>query len=506
MMTHDFILPDLGEGLTEAEIVSWLVSVGDTIAIDQPVVEVESAKSIVELPSPFGGVVEALFGEAGQVIHSGQVLLSVTDAAEPAPESAPVSAPSVGAAPGTLPAPAAVAAAASSSADSAASSSADSAAESPAESPAESGGASGAVLVGYGTSENARPVRRPSSARFGARGGEPAPQQILVTTAAVITPGAGPTRPGLPSPVVSPIVRRLARENGFDASTLRGSGPNELVLRRDVEARIHARGQAAAATAAAQTLPQVHSAAPAPAPAAAAELGAPTIGDTRIPITGLRKVVAERLAQSRREIPEATIWLDVDATELFGARDRLLAVTGERFSVTALIARFVVEGLRRYPLLNASVDTASQEILVRGDINLGIAAQTPRGLMVPVVHGAHGLTTRQLRDSIAGLVTQSRDGAFAPDALSGGTFTLNNFGSLGVDGSAAIINHPEAAILGIGRMIERPWVVDHELAVRTVVELSMVFDHRVCDGDTAAGFLTFVARCIESPVSLLADL
>ncbi|MBG6057524.1 pyruvate/2-oxoglutarate dehydrogenase complex dihydrolipoamide acyltransferase (E2) component [Cryobacterium sp. MP_M5] len=489
MMTNDFILPDLGEGLTEAEIVSWLVSVGDTIAIDQPVVEVESAKSIVELPSPFGGVVKALFGEAGQVIHSGQVLLSVTDSTQPSsgPVPPPASAPEPASASASAPEPAATPVGPS---------------EEPSEEPSE---ASGAVLVGYGTSENTRPVRRPSAARFGARGGQPGAVPVPPATAAVAapvppaaaaaSPAAGPPGLGRPSPVVSPIVRRLARENGFDASTLRGSGPNDLVLRRDVEARI----RAAEAPAPART------AAPAPAQAAQPAV-APTTGDTRIPITGLRKVVAERLAQSRREIPEATIWLDVDATELFTARDRLLAATGERFSVTALIARFVVAGLRRYPLLNASVDTASQEILVRGDINLGIAAQTPRGLMVPVVQGAHALTTRQLRDAIAGLVTQAGDGAFSPGALAGGTFTLNNFGSLGVDGSAAIINHPEAAILGIGRMIERPWVVDHQLAVRTVVELSMVFDHRVCDGDTAAGFLTYVARCIESPVSLLADL
>ena len=453
MMTHEFILPDLGEGLTEAEIVSWLVSVGDTIAIDQPVVEVESAKSIVELPSPFGGVVKALFGVAGQVVHSGQVLLSVTDAAPPAASS----------------------------------------------------GASGAVLVGYGTSENSRPVRRPTTSRFGAKGDRPAPEPAPAATATQITtaadPADAPAALGRPSPVVSPIVRRLARENGFDASTLRGSGPADLVLRRDVEARIHAGNKADAPAPASPTAPAI-----APVAAPAGEIAAPAPVDTRIPITGLRKVVAERLAQSRREIPEATIWLDVDATELFTARDRLLAATGERFSVTALIARFVVAGLRRYPLLNASVDTASQEILVRGDINLGIAAQTPRGLMVPVVRGAHALTTRQLRDAIAELVGQAGDGAFPPGALSAGTFTLNNFGSLGVDGSAAIINHPEAAILGIGRMIERPWVVNHELAVRTVVELSMVFDHRVCDGDTAAGFLTYIARCIESPVSLLADL
>ncbi len=503
MMTHDFILPDLGEGLTEAEIVSWLVSVGDTITIDQPVVEVESAKSVVELPSPFGGVVQSLFGEAGQVIHSGQVLLSVGDAALAA-ETPEVETPEVEPEPAEVGPPAEVA--------------------EPASAPS---GASGAVLVGYGTSENTRPVRRPSAARFGSRvasaadpGSPAAPEPAALEPAAREPAALEPAAPqpaapqpaapvDRPSPVVSPIVRRLARENGFDASALRGSGPNDLVLRRDVEARIRATATApkAAPAAVAAASPPSDAETGAGAATTPAPVGsAPPLADTRIPITGLRKVVAERLAHSRREIPEATIWLDVDATELFVARDRLLEATGERFSVTALIARFVVAGLRRYPLLNASVDTASQEILVRGEINLGIAAQTPRGLMVPVVHGAHALTTRQLRDSIAGLVAQASDGAFSPGALSGGTFTLNNFGSLGVDGSAAIINHPEAAILGIGRMIERPWVVDHELAVRTVVELSMVFDHRVCDGDTAAGFLTYVARCIESPVALLADL
>jgi pyruvate/2-oxoglutarate dehydrogenase complex dihydrolipoamide acyltransferase (E2) component len=474
-MGQNFILPDLGEGLTEAEIVSWLVAVGDTIAVDQPVVEVESAKSIVELPSPYGGVVEALNGSVGQVVHAGQVLLTVTDAAEASPTI-----PQPDALPGAVPT-------------------------------AEvDGSASGAVLIGYGTSENTRPVRRPATARFGVRPGS-APVVAPVAAAAPITTQTSPTSPTRPagrSPVVSPLVRRLARENGLDATLLIGSGSNALVLRRDVESVIRER------TAAVEPPPTVGPAAllePAPAvkPAPVIEpvqtRAAPT-DDIRIPITGLRKVVSERMSTSRREIPEATVWLDVDATELFAARDRLFETTGERFSVTALIARFTVAGLRRFPLLNSSVDTASQEILQRGSINLGLAAQTPRGLMVPVVHDAHAMTTRELRDSIAGIVTQAADGSFPPSRLTGGTFTLNNFGALGVDGSAAIINHPEAAILGIGRMIERPWVVNHALAVRTVVELSLVFDHRVCDGGTAAGFLTYVARCIESPVSMLADL
>ncbi|WP_105036618.1 dihydrolipoamide acetyltransferase family protein [Cryobacterium aureum] len=479
-MSREFLLPDLGEGLTEAEIVAWLVAPGDTIVIDQAVVEVESAKSIVELPSPYGGVVASLFGEPGQVIHAGQVLLTVVDAATD------VSAATLG-----VPVAAATA------------------------SPPSEG--SGAVLVGYGTTESTRPPRMVAAGRFGtpraadapappapppvapARAERPAEAAASVSTT---DDSSGTVNPARRSPVVSPIVRRLARENGFDASLLAGSGREGLVVRSDVEDHIRDfRAPAAAAV-------------PLPLPAqptttttaAGARSTVDVSADIRIPITGLRKVVSQRLTTSRREIPEATIWLDVDATALFAARDQLLKATGERFSVTALIARFVVAGLREFPVLNSSVDTASQEILQHGAVNLGIAAQTSRGLMVPVIHGAHTMSTRQLRDSLATLVAQSPDGTFSPSALTGGTFTLNNFGSLGVDGSAAIINHPEAAILGIGRMIERPWVVDHELAVRTVVELSMVFDHRVCDGGIAAGFLTYVARCIENPVSLLADL
>ncbi|MDJ0377893.1 dihydrolipoamide acetyltransferase family protein [Cryobacterium sp. PH31-L1] len=490
-MSREFLLPDLGEGLTEAEIVAWLVAPGDVIAIDQAVVEVESAKSIVELPSPYGGVVASLFGEPGQVIHAGQVLLTVADAEAADAGDAPGTPVAVGV-------PAAMATAA----------------------PTEG---SGAVLVGYGTTESTRPARRVAAGRFGApraadapapaapsaptppvavtRAERPTEVAASVSLAAVSSADVSPSTvdPIRRSPVVSPIVRRLARENGFDASMLAGSGRDGLVLRSDVEDHIHHLSMPAAMPGA--VLPAVPAQPSAPAPAAS-DVNA----DIRIPISGLRKVVAERLTTSRREIPEATIWLDVDATALFAARDQLLSATGERFSVTALIARFVVAGLRQFPVLNSSVDNASQEILQHGAVNLGIAAQTSRGLMVPVIHGAHAMSTRQLRDAIAALVAQSQGGTFAPSALTGGTFTLNNFGSLGVDGSAAIINHPEAAILGIGRMIERPWVIDHALAVRSVVELSMVFDHRVCDGGTAAGFLTYVARCIENPVSLLADL
>jgi pyruvate dehydrogenase E2 component (dihydrolipoamide acetyltransferase) len=226
----------------------------------------------------------------------------------------------------------------------------------------------------------------------------------------------------------------------------------------------------------------------------------------RIPIVGVRKIVADHLTHSRQTIPDATIWLDVDATELVRAKERLAESTGERYSVTALVARFVVAALRRFPMLNSSVDETVGEIVQHSAVNLGLAAQTGRGLMVPVVRDAHAMTLNQLRDAIAGLTEHARAGDYAPSVLTGGTFTLNNYGSLGVDGSSPIINHPEAAMLGVGRLMDRPWVVNGELAVRRVTTLSLVFDHRVCDGDVASGFITYVARCMQEPLLALTEL
>ncbi|GAA1843186.1 dihydrolipoamide acetyltransferase family protein [Agromyces salentinus] len=502
-MNRDFILPDLGEGLTEAEVVAWLVQPGDEVRIDQPVVELESAKSVVQLPTPFAGVVAALGGEVGQVLHAGQVLLSLAqpeaaDAAEP--NAAPTAQAGTGG--GT-----------------------NSGAESPATAqPAEPGivvaesapaEESGAVLIGYGTRASAPTVRSSSApSRFGrGRGSGPAEP-------AGSPDGEGPAStataileldPARRSPVVSPLVRRLAREHGFDASRLEGSGPQHLVVRRDVESFIARRGDgpiAVPAPAAAPAPAADASAAPSghrDAEADAAEPGR-TSGERRVPLDRLQKAAAAQFTRSRREIPDATVWMDVDATGLFEARRDLLAATGESFGITALVARFTVAALVRHPSLNAAFDAERDEIVFHDDVHLGMAAQTPRGLVVPVVHGAGRMSLRVLRDAIAERTEQASSGRFPPSALSGGTFTLNNYGTLGVDGSAAIINHPQAAMLGIGRIVERPWVVDGALAVRRVTELTVSFDHRVCDGAEAAAFLTEVARSIERPVSVLADL
>ena len=471
-MSQQFLLPDLGEGLTEAEIVSWLVAPGDIIVVDQPVVEVESAKSIVELPSPYGGRVERLDAAPGQTVSKGASLLTIV------------------------------------ALDGAAAGAASSTENAFASGHTVSG--SGAVLVGYGTKESTVRLARPDGGRFGrgtnaavnsdARTGAGSTGSSLRSTASADLSLTDPPRsqlslldPARRSPVVSPIVRARARANGFDAHELLGSGAGSLVCRDDVEAAITARAAASAGA--------VDASASAAADSAAADL--------HIPLVGMRKLVASRLSESRRLVPEVTLWLDVDLTELLRAKERLLAVTGEKFSLTTLIARFVVAGLRNFPILNSSVVSlpgGREEILQHGTINLGIAAQTPRGLMVPVVHGADNLTTRQLRDAISTLVTASAEGNFAAPDLAGGTFTLNNYGAFGVDGSTPIINYPEVAMLGIGRIKERPWVINHELAVREVMVLAFVFDHRVCDGDVASAFLTFVAGCIEEPLLLLGTL
>jgi pyruvate dehydrogenase E2 component (dihydrolipoamide acetyltransferase) len=289
------------------------------------------------------------------------------------------------------------------------------------------------------------------------------------------------------SPVVSPLVRKLAQEHGFAADSLQGTGNGGLVVRADVERVITERGGASTST-------------PTPAPIQSAE------GDIRIPITGVRKIVAERMTASRRDVPEATIWLDVDATELLNAKEQLQKSTGERWSLNALLARFVVAGLKQWPILNSSVDMAAGEIIQHSAINLGIAAQTARGLMVPVIHGAGNMTTEDLRDSLATLVETAKTGNFPNDQLRGGTFTLNNYGGFGMDGSAPIINQPEVAMLGVGRILDRAWVIDGEIVVRKIVVLSMVFDHRVCDGDVPSEFMGFITKCIENPIALLGGL
>jgi pyruvate dehydrogenase E2 component (dihydrolipoamide acetyltransferase) len=438
----EFKLPDLGEGLTEAEIVRWLVQVGDVVAVDQPVVEVETAKAMVEVPCPYGGVVTARFGEEGTELPVGAPLLTVA-VGEPAAEPE----------------------------------------------------GSGNVLVGYGTSEaptRRRRVRSAAAANGQVKQPVPAPVTARPAPARPVPapPVPEPAPADGPVPVISPLVRRLARDNGIDLRLLSGSGPDGLILRADVEEALRGKG--------------------APAPAAAAEEPAngvsPVRNGVRIPLKGVRGAVADKLSRSRREIPDATCWVDADATELMRARAAMNASGGSRISLLALLARICTAALARFPELNSYVDTEAREVVRLEHVHLGFAAQTERGLVVPVVRDAHARDAESLTAEFARLTEAARTGTLTPGELTGGTFTLNNYGVFGVDGSTPIINHPEAAMLGVGRIVPKPWVHEGELAVRQVVQLSLTFDHRVCDGGTAGGFLRYVADCVEQPTVLLRTL
>jgi 2-oxoisovalerate dehydrogenase E2 component (dihydrolipoyl transacylase) len=467
-----FLLPDLGEGLTEAEIVTWRVRAGDVVAVDQTVVEVETAKALVEVPVPFAGRVTALHGEPGDVLAVGAPLITVAGAdavrdTSP-PQDSDTSAPQdMGT--GHLATPFAEPGVAMP------------------DSAANHDGESGNVLIGYGTSADRRrrvpgPPAMPSPATAGRTAASPA-------TASSGRAHAGqPPASGGRVAVVSPLVRRLAREAGLDITAIRGSGRDGLITRHDVDLAIQALGGEAQSPAP-ETIPRSQ-------PASVPETG--PAGIARIPIRGVRKAVADKLSRSRREIPEATVWVDVDATELIRLRATLNAdESAPKISLLAMFSRYTILGLHRYPELNARIE--GDEIVLGSAVHLGFAAQTDRGLMVPVLPDAQGCTLEQLSLRLAERTQRARDGQLGPGELTGGTFTINNYGVFGVDGSAAIINHPEVAILGIGRIIERPWVVDGQIAVRQMTQLTLAFDHRVCDGGTAGGFLRFVADCVESP-------
>jgi 2-oxoisovalerate dehydrogenase E2 component (dihydrolipoyl transacylase) len=422
---HEFRLPDLGEGLREAEVVRWFVGVGDSVEEDQPVVEVLTAKANTELPSPFAGTISRLYRKPGEVVRVGEALFAVR------------------AEEGRVPA-----------------------------------GEGERPLVGYGP-----PALAPHRSR---------------------------------SPVVSPVVRRLATELGVDLGEVKGSGPGGLVLRADVESAASAgsRGageqRGAAATAAAAGAAAVAARAGVAEVAAAGRPVGPgpqglrgKASTRRAPFEGVHRLMAEQVARSRREIPEATLWVEVDASGLLRAREALVAASpgSPKVSVVAFLMRFCALGLCRWPALNGRVDKGAL-VLSKG-VHVGFAAQTPSGLVVPVVHGAEALDLAGLDREVRRLSAAAREGRLRPADTTGGTFTVNNYGVFGIDGSAPIINYPEVAMLGVGHIAERPWVERGEVVARPVVQLALAFDHRATDGSVAAGFLRFVAGCLEEPARAL---
>jgi pyruvate dehydrogenase E2 component (dihydrolipoamide acetyltransferase) len=409
---------------------------------------------MVEVPCPYGGVVTALLGEEGTELPVGAPLLTVAVGPQ---------------------------------------------------APSGDGEGSGNVLVGYGTSQAPARRRRVRPAPTG-----PAAANGSTGTGRAGTAAGGNTRARVgapraegPVPVISPLVRRLAREGGVDLRQLAGSGPDGLILRADVESALRVKAAAAPATQDAHAAAAPHAPAAPQTPTTA--LGARAAG-TRVPLKGVRGAVADKLSRSRREIPDATCWVDADATELMRARAAMNAAGGPKISLIALLARICTAALARFPELNSFVDTETREVVQLDHVHLGFAAQTDRGLVVPVVRDAHARDAEALTAEFARLTEAARAGTLTPGELTGGTFTLNNYGVFGVDGSTPIINHPEAAMLGVGRIVPKPWVHEGELAVRQVVQLSLTFDHRVCDGGTAGGFLRYVADCVEQPAVLLRTL
>lgn len=483
MAAQIFLLPDLGEGLTEAVIVRWLVSVGDTIAIDQAIAEVETAKSIVELPSPYAGTVLALHGEEGEAVATGSPVLEVGAEGDVA----------VG---GSVEGASSENAAHSDAAADRTEAEAYRAEERAGARPAEAESGSGNVLIGYGTGSVAAKGRRrrKASPRHEAVASSEASQQPAQPEA---QQNAEERRSG-PVAVRSPIVRRLAKELGVDPRAIAATGSDGAVTRADVlRAAEGVRSSAQSASPLTAVTP--------PTGDEVAGLHGLHLASSE-KLSPLRKAVSAKMSRSRSEIPEATVWVDVDFTELWQLRPQM-AQEGERPpSITTLVARFVLLALHEYPLLASRLSDDGTELMSFDGINLGIAVDSERGLSVPVLPRASDLTIAELDASLREISAEARTGRLAPARLSGSTFTFNNYGGFGVDGSAAIINHPEVAILGMGRVIERPWVVGGEIVARRIAQISLAFDHRVCDGGYAAGFIGSLVEKIEHPLRVYSRL
>ncbi|HEY1914010.1 MAG TPA: dihydrolipoamide acetyltransferase family protein [Streptosporangiaceae bacterium] len=501
-----FRLPDVGEGLTEADIVKWHVQPGDTVKINQILVEIETAKAVVELPSPFAGVVSELLVDEGTTVDVGVPIVSVTTG-----EGGPSSAAAVAAAEGLSAAQAVPAADALAATEGVAGT----------EAPADAAGAAAAggkgekrqaVLVGYGVKlgRTTRRARKPSPAGNapGGRAGAapPAPpvptaQPVPAVPAAPATPAAGA---GGARTLAKPPVRKLAKDLGVDLSALAGSGPQGSITRDDVH-------QAASA-------PAGNGVAGSAAVAGGAVAGSTAGGglaavwgggerEERVPIRGVRKFTAAAVTASAFTAPHVTEWLQVDVTDSMAALGRIKNLpefAGLRVSPLLLAARALMVAIARHPMINSSWDDAAQEIVVHRYVNLGIAAATERGLVVPNVKDAHALTLPDLARAIGQLAETARAGKATPADLSHGTITITNVGVFGVDAGTPILTPGEAAILALGRVRDAPWVVDGQLAVRKVTTLALSFDHRIVDGDLGSAVLSEVGAMLEDPLRVLA--
>lgn len=455
-MIKEFRLPDLGEGLTESEILSWKVGVGDTVTLNQVIAEVETAKAVVELPSPFAGVIKELHEQPGTIVEVGKPIVSfeVTDDAGTAPSSA-----------GDVPAVAGEAAAAT-----------------PKREP---------NLVGYGAvvESSGRPARRPRN--FAAAAGPVAGSEPAAAPGVVQAGAAAPDAavPGAEEPVAAhsagagerprstPPVRKLARDLGVELAAVEGTGPNGLITREDVQAFGHE-----------------------PEPGVAEVQ--PGERENRTPIKGVRKFTAAAMVASAFSAPHVTEFLTVDVTAAMDLLAKLKGTrefTGAKLTPLTLAAKAVLVALRRSPSLNSRWDEENQEIVTFNYVNLGIAAATPRGLTVPNIKDADSLSLFQLAGALAGLAETARAGKSTPADLSGGTISITNIGVFGIDAGTPILNPGEAAILALGAVRTMPWEYRGEVALRQVMTLSLSFDHRLVDGEQGSRFLADVGAILAEP-------
>ncbi|WP_258727196.1 dihydrolipoamide acetyltransferase family protein [Cellulomonas sp. NS3] len=495
-------MPDLGEGLTEAELVSWEVAEGDTVVLNQVIAEVETAKAAVQLPSPYAGVVARLLVEPGTTVPVGSPILAVDTA--PAGGGAPVSARAeaspvaVSAAPASPPAAATATAERSPASAHAASSSASAGAPSPV-------AARTSVLVGYGPAVGTtdRPRRRPRPSRPGPSGpptgrgpADPPPTAPSPTDHARPSGQAAPPAGGTVTerPRTHPPVRKLAHELGVDLTSVAGTGPDGVITRDDVLARAH-RDPGAVSTGS-----PTDGRRPPDAP-----VGSPR--EDRTPVTGVRRRTAAAMVASAFTAPQATVFLTVDVTptlELLDDLRRDRALAGRRLTLLTVVAKAVTIAVARTPEVNARWDEAAGEIVQPHYVNLGIAAATPRGLLVPNVKDADRLHLGALADALTDLTEHARAGTTPPGALVGGTITITNVGVFGIDAGTPILNPGESAILAVGAVRRRPWEHRDAIALRSVVTLAVTFDHRVVDGEQAARFVSDVGAVLANPGSALA--
>jgi 2-oxoisovalerate dehydrogenase E2 component (dihydrolipoyl transacylase) len=515
-----FKLPDVGEGLTEADIVKWLVEPGDTISINQIIVEIETAKAVVELPSPYQGVVDKLLVAEGATADVGTPIISVRvgEAGDAAGPNGIAAAPESGL-DGETSAPAAADTSAPPPADTSAG---DISAPPPADisaPPAEGAVEPGiygspapkeerqAVLVGYGVKLGATKRRARKPAAAGAAGGQPSDAAISAAGAAAAgAAAAGAEAAGASAPsggrtavLAKPPVRKLAKDLGVDLAGLTGTGPSGSITRDDIQAA--AAGTAQGADGGPQT----------PEPA---DLGqAPVMRlaslprEERIQIRGVRKHTAAAMVSSAFTAPHVTEFLQIDVTETMAATARLKSLPdfeGLRISPLVLVAKALLVAAGRHPMVNSSWDEAAQEIVVKHYVNLGIAAATDRGLIVPNVKDAHALSLPGLARAIGDLAETARAGKSTPADLRGGTITITNVGVFGVDTGTPIITPGEAAILAIGQIKDGPWVVDGQLAVRKICTLALSFDHRIIDGELGSAVLRDIGAMLTDPLRMLA--